>query len=250
MISVQRVEPLEGFIDRANNWTTRYQEASKKDEKLTISRFWARVRPEIKEDAALLFATFHGKCAFCESIMEHVSYAHIEHYHPKGNIAFQSLVFDWNNWLLSCGVCNDRKWKHFPYCEEKPCLINPCEDNPEEHITFIRSISIPKTLRGEKTIKIVGLNRIALEDTRTKWLLWIDCLLLLCLSEDTKQASRNLLIWSMQRDSPYTSMTRAYLQEKSPRLASGDHPHLEIQEPLLQIEQLLELHRDKILEFL
>lgn len=250
MIFVQRIDPPEGFEARSTNWMVRYRAAKTENEQLTISQFWSRVRSEIRADATILLNAFNGKCAFCESYMDHVSAPHIEHYRPKGNEEFQHLTFEWNNWLISCGRCNSRKWEHFPYCDNVPCLLNPCEDSPEQHITFTRSISISRSHRGAETIKLVSLNRSSLETARAKWLTLIDCLLLLCLFEDSKEASRNLLIWSLQKEAPYTAMTRAYLQEKTPLLANRNHSHINIQEPLEQISQLLELYQDRISDLL
>ena len=57
--------------------------------------------PEIK---TALDTMFHGKCAYCESKIRHVSDPHIEHYRPKRT--FPRLTFAWDNLLLACGICN------------------------------------------------------------------------------------------------------------------------------------------------
>ena len=45
-----------------------------------------------------------GKCMYCESKMEHISYAHVEHIKPKSK--FPELEFEWTNLGFSCQICN------------------------------------------------------------------------------------------------------------------------------------------------
>lgn len=246
MISVRRGEPPEGFAERIAIWKAKFEEAKKADDKLSISKFWTRIRGEITDDAIALFKAFRGKCAFCESYMTHVSNANIEHYRPKSKSEFQYLAFEWHNWLLACNRCNDKKWRHFPACGKVPCLINPVDDAPDEHLYFVRSLILAKTQRGERTIKLIGLDRSPLEDERVRWLSYINVLLLLYLVEDAKLSARNMLIWCMQDDAPYSAMTRAYLREATPFLASASHPRVNLQEPISQIEHLVETYRDEI----
>ncbi len=108
---------------------------------------------------------FSGKCAYCESFILHIDYGHIEHYHPKS--IFPEYTFDWNNLLLACGVCNGSQFKgnKFPITNEQPLLLNPCKDDPTEHLNFdfdpytnLASI-YGRTPRGEKTEILMGLNR-------------------------------------------------------------------------------------------
>jgi hypothetical protein len=42
---------------------------------------------------------------------------------------------------------------------------------------------------------------------------------------------KNILIWAMQPEAPYTAMTRGYLEEKTPKLALPAHPHAHIDFP-------------------
>jgi uncharacterized protein (TIGR02646 family) len=240
MIHIDRGPRPEGFDNRAQKWATRFQDEQKRDPKLTISQFWTRIRNEVRQDAAVLYGAFHGKCAFCESRMRHVSAPHIEHYRPKSQ--FPALAFIWENWLLSCGRCNDSKWAHFPDCSGQPCLIDPVTEDPVEHIEFVDFIALAKTQRGAETIRLVGLNRSPLEDERSQWLVSVNALLLLCLVPQFKTQARDLLIWSMQDDAPYAAMTRCYLAQKTPRLANPQQLHLriELEDPIGRIQQLIE----------
>jgi uncharacterized protein (TIGR02646 family) len=249
MIRVDRGQQPTGFETRSANWQRRFAEAQEQNSKLTPSRFWTQVRPEMQTDVQTLFDAFHGKCAFCESCPSHVSSPHIEHYRPKSQ--FPDQMFVWRNWLLSCGRCNEKKWAHFPDCTDQPCLLDPTSEDPADHLDFFEAQILDKTLRGAKTIQIIGLDRAPLVEERARWLMTINLLLLLvCCVRPAYTEARQLLIWAMQSDAPYAAMTRAYLRRKVPRLANPDTPHPLI-EPHNQREHiinLLERYRDQLQE--
>lgn len=228
MIRVRRGEPPVGFAERSQGWRERFDADRVENPQLRISVFWTRVRPQMTREAAQLYNDFHGKCAYCESKIGHVSPAHIEHYRPKAR--FPERVFSWENWLLSCGRCNDKKWAHFPGCGQQPCLIDPTEEEPSQHIEFEGYTCLALSQRGEETIRLVGLDRSPLEEERSIWLSYLNALLIVCLRvPDLAAEARGLLIWAMQNDAPYSAMTRCYLAKKTPRLANPAQPHPEIQ---------------------
>lgn len=127
---------------------------------------------------------FHNKCAYCESIITHISYPHVEHWRPKGCVVDETshngyywLATEWSNLLLACGVCNGKanKGNHFPIRRgsnyayrstenlgrEQPLLINPCvETNPSRHFFYQKRGGIKGTTsEGKKSIEVYGLNR-------------------------------------------------------------------------------------------
>jgi hypothetical protein len=104
-----------------------------------------------------------GKCMYCESKIEHISYAHIEHIKPKTK--YPELEFEWNNLGFSCQVCNTNKG--VKYNEDIP-FINSYNENPEDYIIFLGFYIFPKqrSERGEYTIKEMDLNRPNLVDRR------------------------------------------------------------------------------------
>jgi hypothetical protein len=228
MIQVNRGVAPDGFESRASGWRQRFAEARIIQPKLTASKFWGTVRREIKPDGDELNRRFRGKCAFCESRMRHVSNPHIEHYRPKGQARFENLMFDWENWLLSCGRCNEEKWKDFPEIDGQPQLLDPVNGDPGEHVDFRGAEIIGLTVCGQETIHLIGLDRYPLRNERGQWLSQIDALLLLAvLATDsaTKQEAREHLVWAMQIDAPYSAMTKAYLSIKCPKLARPAVPH-------------------------
>jgi uncharacterized protein (TIGR02646 family) len=247
MILVNRGPQPDGFAARAADWRNCFEEICRHNPKLTASQFWSQVRTEIQADAQAIYEVFHGKCAFCEAKMAHVSSPHIEHYRPKSR--FPDKMFDWQNWLLSCGRCNDIKWAHFPDCDGTPCLLDPTADEPSIHLDFLAAHVLAKTHRGEETIKLVGLDRSPLEDERAQWLMVVDALLLLlCCAPKASSEARQLLIWTMQADAPYSAMTRCYLRQKTPRLADPDTPHHPVTpgDPQERIAHLVEQYADQL----
>lgn len=142
------------------------------------------------------------KCCYCERKRELKRESDVEHYRPKSGIieepgrpGYWWLAYEWTNCLYACKVCNeDYKKHHFPLLQnsprarrpadnlakEKPAILNPFDDNPEECIgfdwrdsnnCFVRATPEDIEGRGEKTIKLTGLNRPKLAEERGKLLL-------------------------------------------------------------------------------
>jgi uncharacterized protein (TIGR02646 family) len=171
--------------------------------------------PEVKRALADLF---HGKCAYCESRYEGTQPVDVEHWRPKAKIVegeeeiepgYYWLAADWDNLLPSCIDCNRErtqvltptgeirtvgKANRFPLepgsvrartqndvALERPLLLNPCYDHPEEHLEFIREAVVrPRrqssgalSLKGEVSIEVYALNRTGLVQSRFEILLLI-----------------------------------------------------------------------------
>ena len=136
-------------------------------------RMWGAAKGYLKQ-------VFQGKCVYCETRISAVSEAHVDHFRPKSGVDEDSshpgyywLAYDWNNMLLACPTCDFNKRNRFPVSgrramllndslgDEKPLLLNPCEDYPDEHLIFDLQTGClqNKTDRGVVTIEILGLNR-------------------------------------------------------------------------------------------
>ena len=141
---------------------------------------------------------FHGKCAYCESKIDSVAALDVEMYRPKASVAerpehpgYWWLASDWDNLLTSCVDCNrvrshagerSGKGSRFPLADEakrafapgleadeEPLLLNPCRDQPSEHLVFDEHGSVVSdTPRGQATISVLGLNRRSLVDARKR----------------------------------------------------------------------------------
>ena len=142
------------------------------------SRIWKDARPALND-------LFNKKCAYCESSLI-ADMGEVELFRPKigaiGNDRkdkspdhYWWLAYEWENLYLSCRPCNFYKASKFPVDggrgslraslaelrqTEKPLLLDPCIDEPEEHLAFSDSGSIsPLTDRGRFTIEVLNLNR-------------------------------------------------------------------------------------------
>lgn len=146
-----------------------------------------------------LITLFHGKCAYCESRCLHVYSGDIEHFRPKGEITgalpgprpgYYWLAANWDNLLFSCRNCNQKlthqlfgvavpktmgKMNQFPLAdemrmarppltdlrpeEEVRLLLDPCTDNPEEHLEYDDPVHVARQryLRDSPSQCIAGL---------------------------------------------------------------------------------------------
>ena len=94
------------------------------------------------------------KCAYCESLSEHVAYSHIEHILPKSRVPL--LVCSWSNLTLACPVCNNNK---DTYYDPAAPLLNPYVDDPEGELSFYGPMAIERSAKAKLTIVTLKLNR-------------------------------------------------------------------------------------------
>lgn len=159
------------------------------------------------EVRAALEKLFVDKCAYCESKISAVEDWEVEHFRPKGRVAerqnhpgYYWLTYTWENLYPSCTHCNQRrkdkprwvdphyaqtegKLDRFPILNEHTramshvadihneiaLLIDPCNEDPEEHLTYDIKGQIHShsgDLKGETTIKVFHLKRRRLRDMR------------------------------------------------------------------------------------
>jgi hypothetical protein len=154
-------------------------------------------RSKVEDQLAL---SYYNKCAYCERITK----ADVEHYRPKKGVnedkahdGYYWLCYEWTNLIPACVKCNRDGGKHnqfpilgsrlyspifllnqeldlvenkilsIPLDKEKPFLLHPEKDNPEDFFIFeldpngegIRIKGVDIDNRGEKTIEICILNR-------------------------------------------------------------------------------------------
>ena len=185
------------------------------DKKITKKNFKFTVYKDARLVEALE-GCFHKKCAYCESEFAHITPADIEHYRPKAEIdtgrqklrpGYYWLAGGWNNLLISCPDCNRSrkqpvpgqtvkvllgKLDQFPLAndanrvrnhtgnlaQEEPVrlLLNPCLDNPEDHLTYDdEGIILPRldannqpSQKGVNSIFVYALQRKNLVERREK----------------------------------------------------------------------------------
>lgn len=152
-----------------------------------------------------LWESQQKKCCYCERKRELKRESDVEHYRPKAMVTedpshpgYWWLAYDWHNYLYACKPCNEaHKKNYFPLLKdglravepnddlsaEKPALINPIHDNPEESIRFVWQGSNNKFVkvvgldkRGEITKDLIQLNRPELVEERAEDLFTLDAL--------------------------------------------------------------------------
>ncbi len=192
----------------------------------------------------------HGKCAFCESKVRHVSPGDVEHYRPKAAVCqsmedplerpgYFWLAYAWENLLFACEMCNRRhKASVFPLHDpgqrvrspadpltrEAPLFLNPRVDNPAEHIGFRQEVpyAIAGSVRGEVTIEALGLRRAELEERRRTLLSVLDTFRSIAeYTSDPRPDIRKLAKEAVDRlgestraDAEFAAMARALLSSR------------------------------------
>ena len=112
-------------------------------------------------------------CCYCESIIDDVSYEHIEHRMPKNTTKdkYPENTFDWGNLHLSCEKCNINKGKRY---DEKHPILDAIKDTIKEHLGYKVSPSgkgvyrETLTKRGLTTVKHADLDRSTLRMGRLR----------------------------------------------------------------------------------
>lgn len=146
------------LVDNAEQWKNELLDAVASGDKKEIAKKTKRYGHRDIKDA--LVAENHGKCAYCEAYVRHVSHGDIEHISPKSKD--REKTFDWNNLTLACERCNQKK-------SNAEDIIDPHVDAPEQHLFFVASVVRGRTVKGMQSIKPtrgLDLNRIELVERR------------------------------------------------------------------------------------
>jgi hypothetical protein len=184
------IQPFDFFtwLRRAEEETERVVKASSDGAKL---KFNALLWQQLKRH---LFELFNGKCAYCDSKVQHIASGDVEHYRPKRMVeenrthpGYFWLAYVPENLLPCCELCNRARGKknHFPVRgvhsmtsggvkDEEPLLFNPYLHDPVEHF-FHESdsnglnldIARGKTDIGSNSCRIYRLNREELMGARS-----------------------------------------------------------------------------------
>lgn len=211
MIHIKKPNAPEFLADPAKKWVKETERAKAHyagpDHKKAFE-FEAYRDEALKAELKKVFK----KCAYCESSYEAVYDGDIEHFRPKGKVSekhpqvpgYYWLANDWDNLLLSCQHCNQRrnhvidgetaptaagKLDQFPLSDESlrvsspdeliakeeaaRLLLNPCIDNPEAHFEYesTEGVMIPKTKQGESSLAVYALTRPNLVQARKEKLI-------------------------------------------------------------------------------
>jgi len=169
---------------------------------------------EIKQ---ALTTMFHGKCAYCESKIDHIDFGDIEHFYPKAK--YPNKCFDWENLLLACKRCNEEAKKdQFPHDDQgNPLLIDPTMIDPNEHLHFDwdptakLATVFEKTHQGQATITVCDLNRSELLKHRSRFVKNLYALYLFSISNDPQASIAQQLLDEAKLDqSEYAAFARIF----------------------------------------
>ena len=240
MIHVERLllppELQVGLREASDKVIARYRAfVSDPQKRFDVSRYdaWRPTREFLKQ-------VFHGKCAYCESRVGATGADHVDHFRPKGNalgLDGQSHPFHyvwfantWENLYLVCRTCNMNKGNQFPLedetrriklegpiWDERPLLLDPCQDWPEEHLAFeedgrVRALS----RRGEVSVQIYGLNRGELVDERKR--VAEDLAFHIDAWDDSRAQVAGRLRRMIEASAPFAGFARQYLVRRATQM--------------------------------
>ena len=73
----------------------------------------------------------HGKCAYCETLINAGRSEQVEHFKPKS--LFPSFAYEWNNYFLGCNGCNGAKLDKWPASGN---YVRPDQGKPQALFNF------------------------------------------------------------------------------------------------------------------
>lgn len=160
MIKLSKLPTPDILIENGAAWTTILLEKQAAGEAPTTTEKSRYRHPQIK---STLIKETRGKCAYCESKFEHITYGDVEHISPKATDI--DSIFQWDNLTLACDVCNTNKSDKFP---RKEGLADPYDLDPEKrfHIHGPLIFAVPGDHDARYTEAILQLNRVPLLERR------------------------------------------------------------------------------------
>lgn len=208
-----------------------------------------------------LMGQFANKCWYTEA-EESISPIHVDHFRPKGRVknldgsyetGYWWLTFNWKNYVIAGHLINTKKSDQFPLMEgesraaalcsevqlklEGAVLIDPLTDQTRL-ISYDRDddgciavlaggIDEIEKFKAEKTIEILGLNRIdRLNQKRGKK--WDECLSLIEDYRGAQAQGAQALVWLLKQvsiahlkekikyDAEFSSVAEACIRKQAP----------------------------------
>ena len=164
----------------------------------------------------------HGKCAYCESKVRHVSYGDIEHVVPKS--ADPRKWFSWPNLTLACDICNTNK---ADAQVDEESFIDPYAVDPEEHDWQLGPTMHPKPGcdAAALTERFLDLNRAELVERRTERqsaLMRLLDAIARCQEPHLKQLLWEEFVAESEAQNEYAALSRAILEVASRKLMPSE----------------------------
>jgi hypothetical protein len=248
--------PPQDWIDDAQVVTNQLRAATSDTERQEIIK---KNEPLWRDDRIRIWLLnqFKDKCWYTEA-RDSVSSIHVDHYRPKGRVSslkgvegegYWWLAFDWKNYRICGQLINIKKSDLFPITGvtrassdnpdslyfEAPVIIDPLKDE-SRLVSYEKDedacIAVPangiidsERHRAEKTIEVIGLNRLSrLNQKRATF--WDDCLLAiaeykgaegpLALRLVCQAGALNQLKRKVTYDAEFSSVSEACIRKNAP----------------------------------
>jgi hypothetical protein len=212
MIKLEKRDIPQVLKDNAYSWTQTYLNLLGTGSEIPKS---LKTKYNLKEIKEQIERETYGKCAYCESYVNHVCPGDIEHILPKDHRP--ELIFEWENLITyACEECN-RSGKRTYYNPSDP-LINPYMDEPTEHFIAAGPMLFqkPGDRKGFISHKVLKLNRTELIERRSERLKSIISLIDTWANEKDpliKDILSNELLTEADKDKEYSFMIREYIKK-------------------------------------
>jgi len=185
---------------------------------------------------------FFSKCAFCERALGITSPLDVVQLRPQqgaldlgGSLApdhYWWLAYEWENLYPSCRDCARVRGTRFPVSEprarvgtkgpklnrERPLLLDPCRDDPEQHLLYGNDGSVVSDdERGRVTCEMFDLNRPMLINARREALMLLSAELDELLAPSAPPVPPDRVERLLDPVREFAGMRRQYAAERLPR---------------------------------
>ncbi|MBS1183503.1 MAG: hypothetical protein H6Q99_3383 [Proteobacteria bacterium] len=160
MIRIEKGDAPPFLTANSAAWTATVVSKLAKGEEPTKTEKGRYNHPDIK---SALVAETHGKCAYCESKLRHVTFGDIEHVVPKSSNP--AKWFSWSNLTLACDVCNTKKSNA---TIDHETFVDPYVADPEQEFWHVGALIYPRPGRDAAALTehLLELNRAELFERR------------------------------------------------------------------------------------
>jgi 5-methylcytosine-specific restriction endonuclease McrA len=207
MIRLAKLPKPRVLIENEVEWTTMLIRKTAAGESVSTTEKSRYRHPEIK--ATLIQETF-GKCAYCESKLQHITYGDVEHISPKSTEP--EAIFQWENLTLACDVCNTNKGDRFPNREG---LVDPYNHDPQArfHIFGPFIFATPGDNDARYTELTLDLNRTALLERRNEKIKYLRDMVETVAAASERLRPRLLEVLKLETapDQEFSALARSYL---------------------------------------
>ncbi len=207
MIHIHKGEEPEVLKNHKETWTKEYTEALETGDTIPNT---IRYRYRHKDIKDALRKEAANKCIYCE---RKIPFGETDHIVPVSK--HPELIVDWDNLGLSCKECNTYKGNYY---DENEQLINPFEDQPDEHLLFFGPMILQRVgdMKGFRTVEKLRLRRTELIERRKERIEQLQGLIEQWNSlpeGKTKEITRKKIMEEAQNDKEFSAIVLAYLSQ-------------------------------------